>query len=95
MIEAFLNSYFTSPWRLLYPIIDVVLVEETLAAAYTESQSAQVCLLAFMALCSRLKGSLLQLDDSDVYIRASHSYLPQLLSRSTMESLQTVLMLVS
>ncbi|KAF5974779.1 transcriptional regulatory [Fusarium coicis] len=57
MIETFLNSYFTSPWRLLYPIIDVALVEETLAAAYTESQSAQ------------------------------------LLSHSTLESLQTVLML--
>ncbi|KAF5615391.1 transcriptional regulatory [Fusarium tjaetaba] len=93
MIEAFLNSYFTSPWRLLYPIIDIALVEETLAAAYTESQSAQVCLLAFMALCSRMKGSLLQLDDSDVYIRASHSYLPQLLGQSTLESLQTVIML--
>ncbi|KAF5575495.1 transcriptional regulatory [Fusarium pseudocircinatum] len=92
-IEAFSNSYFTSPWRLLYPIIDVALVEETLAAAYTESQSAQVCFLAFMALCSRLKGSLLQLDDSDVYIRASHSYLPQLLSQSTLESLQTIIML--
>ncbi|RBR12071.1 hypothetical protein FVER53590_04424 [Fusarium verticillioides] len=93
MIEAFLNSYFTSPWRLLYPIIDVALVKETLAAAYTESQSAQMCFLAFMALCSRLKGSLLQPDDSDAYIRASHSYLPQLLGQSTLESLQTVIML--
>ncbi|KAF4501645.1 transcriptional regulatory [Fusarium agapanthi] len=74
MVEAFLNSYFTSPWRLLYPIIDPALVEETLAAAYTESKSAQVCFLVFMALCSRLKGS-------------------QLLSQSTLESLQTVIML--
>ncbi|KAF4435111.1 transcriptional regulatory [Fusarium acutatum] len=56
-IEAFLNSFFTSPWRLLYPIIDPALVEETLAAAYTESKSAQ------------------------------------LLSQSTLESLQTVIML--
>lgn len=95
MIEAFLNSYFTSPWRLIYPVIDAALVEETLTAAYTESRSAQVCLLAFMALCSRLKGSQVQLDDSDVYIRASYSFLPELLSQSTLESLQTVIMLVS
>ncbi|KAF5632725.1 transcriptional regulatory [Fusarium sp. NRRL 52700] len=57
MIEAFLNSHFTSPWRLLYPIVDPELIEETLTAAYSESESAQVCLLVFMALCSRLKGS--------------------------------------
>ncbi|KLO81481.1 uncharacterized protein LW93_8191 [Fusarium fujikuroi] len=92
-IEAFLNSYFTSPWRLFYPVIDPALVEETMAVAYTESKSAQVCLLAFMALCSRLKGSRVQLDDSDVYIRASHSFLPELLGQSSLESLQTVIML--
>ncbi|KAF5662031.1 C6 zinc finger domain-containing protein [Fusarium circinatum] len=74
MAEAFLNSYFTSPWRLLYPVIDLVLMEETWASAYSESESAQVCLLVFMALCSRLKGS-------------------QLLGQSTLESLQTVIML--
>ncbi|CVK87686.1 uncharacterized protein FMAN_05412 [Fusarium mangiferae] len=92
-IEAFLTSYFTSPWRLLYPVIDAALVEDTLEAAYAGSKSAQVCLLAFIALCSRLKGSRVQLDDSDVYIRASHSYLPDILGQSTVESLQTVIML--
>lgn len=94
-IEGILNSYFISPWRLLYPVIDPTLVEETLTAAYTESRSAQVCLLAFMALCSRLKGSRVQLDDSDVFVHASHSFLPKSLGQSTLESLQTVIMLVS
>ncbi|KAF5246355.1 hypothetical protein FANTH_6870 [Fusarium anthophilum] len=41
MTETFLNSYFTSPWRLLYPVIDPVLMEETWAAAYSESESAR------------------------------------------------------
>ncbi|KAF5982515.1 hypothetical protein FBULB1_4274 [Fusarium bulbicola] len=42
MTEAFSNSYFTSPWRLLYPVIDPVLMEETWAAAYSESESARL-----------------------------------------------------
>jgi hypothetical protein len=94
-VEEFLNSYFNSHWRLIYPIIDPGLVEDTLAEAYAESRGARVCLLAFMAMSSRLKGSQLQLNESDVYVHASHSYLPQLLSQGTLESLQTVLMLVS
>lgn len=94
-IEAFLNSYITSSCRLLYPVIDPAFVGETLEAAYTESKSAQACLLAFMALCLRLKGFRVQLDDRDIYIRASHSFLPELLSQSTLESLQTVIILVS
>ncbi|EXM20289.1 hypothetical protein RAB80_005685 [Fusarium oxysporum f. sp. vasinfectum] len=100
-VEESLKSYFGSPWRIVYPVIDPVLIQDILAVAYDDSQgpspegkaSSQACILAFMAMTSRLRGAHVQPLDGDVYVRSSQCYLSQVISQSTMETLQTVLML--
>lgn len=102
-VEESLKSYFGSPWRIVYPIIDPVLIQDILAVAFDDSQgpspqgkaSSQACILAFMAMTSQLRGAHVQPLDGDVYVRSSQCYLSQVISQSTMETLQTVLMLVS
>ncbi|EWZ02704.1 hypothetical protein FOYG_01930 [Fusarium oxysporum NRRL 32931] len=100
-VEESLKSYFGSPWRIVYPIIDPVLIQDILAVAFDDSQgpspqgkaSSQACILAFMAMTSQLRGAHVQPLDGDVYVRSSQCYLSQVISQSTMETLQTVLML--
>uniref|UniRef100_A0A0D2XU43 Transcription factor domain-containing protein n=1 Tax=Fusarium oxysporum (strain Fo5176) TaxID=660025 RepID=A0A0D2XU43_FUSOF len=75
-VEESLKSYFSSPGRLVYPTIDPVLIEEVLLGAYADSQhpspegkaSSQACILAFMAMNSRLRGAHAQSCDGDVYV---------------------------
>ncbi|KAG7416805.1 hypothetical protein Forpe1208_v005284 [Fusarium oxysporum f. sp. rapae] len=101
-VKETLESYFSSPWRLVYPVIDPVLIEEALLRVYADSQglppqgtaSSQACILASMAMTSRLRGAHVQPLDSDTYVRASQCYIPQVIGHSTLETLQTVLMLV-
>jgi hypothetical protein len=104
-VEMVLNSYLRSPWRLTYPVLDPVLIQETLALAYTESETtapshrqvlAQTCILAILAMTSRLKG----LQDlpffltGDICANALQNCLPHVVTESTLETLQAVLMLV-
>ncbi|KAI7764232.1 hypothetical protein LZL87_012641 [Fusarium oxysporum] len=100
-VKESLESYFSSPWRLVYPVIDPVLIEEALLGVYADSQglspqgtaSSQACILAFMAMTSRLRGVHVQPLHSDAYVRALQCYIPQVIGQSTLETLQTVLML--
>ncbi|KAF4954355.1 hypothetical protein FSARC_12152 [Fusarium sarcochroum] len=102
--ETILGSYLDSPWQRIYPVLDPVLVRETIALAYPGPESAafphrqvsaKACVLASLSMVSRFKG----LEDplfplrSDIYADAVQGYLPYILNDTTMEILQTILML--
>ncbi|KAF4956369.1 hypothetical protein FGADI_3946 [Fusarium gaditjirri] len=101
MVEEALRSYFSSPWRFVYPVIDPVLIEDALLRVYADYQdpspdgkaSSQACILAFMVMASRLRSADIQSPDGEVYVRASQFYLTQVIVQSTLENLQTVLMM--
>jgi hypothetical protein len=105
-VHELLESWMSSDGQRLYPVLDPELVQETVEAAYAPSQdpvtyqrqrTAEACLLAFLALCSLFKSddTVPDLLEGDVYANSSHSYLTQAFEGSTLETLETVVMLVS
>jgi hypothetical protein len=105
-VHELLESWMSSDGQLLYPVLDPDLVQETVEAAYALSQdpvtyqrqrTAEACILAFLALSSLFKSddTVPDLLDGNVYANSSHSYLTQTFEGSTMETLETVVMLVS
>ncbi|KAF4458842.1 Nitrile-specifier 5 [Fusarium albosuccineum] len=104
VVESILDIYFRSAFRLVYPILDRVLIEETLKIAYerrddslsSRSQlSAMTCILAALSLSSRFKGSeaIPSSVKIDEYAAKAQSLLGHVSGEINLEVLQTVLML--
>lgn len=104
--KAFLDAFHQSTFRLAFPVIDFILFQETIAAAYEASDtlpslrqtSAKACILAFLSMVGVLfhgKLSFLPPMDWDACYNAARSFLADILDEVTVENLQTALMLVS
>ncbi|EGU75772.1 hypothetical protein FOXB_13684 [Fusarium oxysporum f. sp. conglutinans Fo5176] len=102
--KAFLDAFHQSFLRLVFPVVDYTLFQETIAAAYEASDAlsspkqtaAKVCVLAFISMVGVLfhgKLSFLPAMDWDACYHAARSFLPNMLDEATLENLQTVLML--
>ncbi|KAJ3534987.1 hypothetical protein NM208_g7319 [Fusarium decemcellulare] len=104
VVENILDIYFRSAFRLVYPILDRALIEETLKIAYERCDdtlsscsqlSAITCILAALSLTSRFKGS--EAIPSSVkieeYAAKAQSLLGHVSGEINLEVLQTVLML--
>lgn len=100
--SALSNSFFC----IVFPILDRILLDETIATAYepvqgvspsTRHLSARACLLAAFAILSHLKTfeEALPLPDCQVCAAMAQSQLDLLHSPPSLENLQTVLLLVS
>ncbi|EWZ86480.1 hypothetical protein BFJ63_vAg8790 [Fusarium oxysporum f. sp. narcissi] len=102
--KAFLDAFHQSFLRLVFPVVDYTLFQETIAAAYEASDAlsspkqtaAKVCVLAFISMVGVLfhgRLSFLPAMDWDACYHAARSFLPNMLDEATLENLQTVLML--
>jgi hypothetical protein len=98
-----LDSWLSSDWQRVYPILDPSFVLGTIEAAYTlprshdtihRQRTAEACVLAALALFSRASEfDVPQLFEGDVYASTAHSYLTQVSEGSNLETLEAFLML--
>jgi hypothetical protein len=103
VVHEVLDSWLSSDWQRLYPVLDPSLILGTIEAAYTlpptqetihRQRTAEACILAAMAICSlNSECEMSELLEGDAYANTAHSYLAQLSDSSTLETLETVLML--
>ncbi|KAM5372492.1 hypothetical protein ACJZ2D_007530 [Fusarium nematophilum] len=98
--HSILEAFFRSPFRLLYPVLDRVLFEETLTVAYdspivplSHSQvSARACVLAALSIMSRSE-EFSHVVQGDVYADKVQCLIGHISGEASLESLQAVLML--
>lgn len=106
MTQRILGGFFSSTFRLVFPVLDRFLFEDTMETAYGPFNgvpsspahvSAIACVLAALSISCRLKGSSdISLSvKSDVYAAKAHCLLGYITGDATLVNLQTVLMLVS
>ncbi|KAH7111030.1 hypothetical protein B0J13DRAFT_516379 [Dactylonectria estremocensis] len=104
LVELVLDVFCTSAFRLVFPVIDRVLFEETMALAYEpcdgppslERISAKGCVLAFVSIMVMFPGGqreLLPSIDGDACAVKAHYLLSGVFEDSSLLSLQTVFML--
>ncbi|KAH7163451.1 hypothetical protein B0J13DRAFT_37257 [Dactylonectria estremocensis] len=103
IVDVVVDIFFGSAFRLLFPVIDRVLFEETLTLAYArweerpsaQQLSAQGCVLAFLSITRIFQGQVENLPDIDIDICGSkvHYLLAEILKESNIVNLQTVFML--
>lgn len=105
VVEKFLQAFHNSAVRLIYPVIDYVLFQESIAVAYEpwekmpslKQTTAKACVLAFLSMMGIFHGRLSFLPpvDWDACATLAHSFLSQILDEASVEGLQTASMLVS
>ncbi|KAH7171367.1 hypothetical protein EDB81DRAFT_942127 [Dactylonectria macrodidyma] len=103
IVDVVVRIFFGSAFRLLFPVIDRVLFEDTMTLAYArwdeepsaQQLSAQGCVLAFLSITRIFQGQVENLPDIDFDICALkvNYLLAEILKDSTLLSLQTVFML--
>lgn len=103
IVEEYLSIYRSSIIRLVFPFIDPVLFQETLNLAYESQQvpmpagsaSAKACVYAFLSVIStfNLDGLHFLVDSEACSIKAQW-FTPQLVQETTVDGLQTSIMLV-
>jgi hypothetical protein len=103
ILNEYVLSYGTSPTRLSFPIIDLVLFKSTISLAYEISSthspgasSARACIYAFLSLPGvwDLHATHPLSIDSRELVSAAERYIPQIIQEETMDGLQAILMLV-
>lgn len=105
LVQSILVVFFGSSFRLTFPLLDPVLMEETMETAYEPIHnlhpppshvSARACVLAALSVVCRLKGSkyLSNSIDTDLCAHKAHRLLQRITSHISLETLQTVLLLV-
>ncbi|KAF5005928.1 hypothetical protein FDECE_7686 [Fusarium decemcellulare] len=102
-VEKILDVYVNSAFRLVFPIIDRVLFEETMAVAYEpctgqpslECVAAKSAVLAFVSIICLFQGTVHEIPymDSDACAMKAHYLLNDALEDSSITSLQAVFML--
>ena len=105
IVEQVLDVFINSAFRLVFPVIDRVLFEETVILAYEECDgplsleriSAKGCVLAFVSVMCLFQGQDANIPavDSDTCAVKAHYLLSDVFEDSSIVSLQTVFMLVS
>ncbi|KAF4973176.1 hypothetical protein FZEAL_9393 [Fusarium zealandicum] len=106
VVEKILHLFTQSAFRLVFPIIDRVLFEETLAVAYgtngsqseplsLERISAKCCVLAFVSITGLFQGAVAGVPhlDSDACAMKAHYLLADATEDPSITSLQAVFML--
>ena len=105
LTREILSAYRASSFRLAFPVLDEVLIENTLRSAYnapTEAQtstaqlSAMACVLAAISMASHFKSSQQtpNLIDADACAAKARSLLTQALGNTSLTTIQTILLLV-
>ncbi|KAH6966071.1 hypothetical protein EDB82DRAFT_319368 [Fusarium venenatum] len=104
IVNEVLESWLSSDWQRLYPVLDSLLVPGTIEAAYTlppsqetihRQKTAEACILAALAICSRASGyEIPELLEGDAYANLAHSYLAQVSDGGNLETLEALLLLV-
>lgn len=104
IVEVCADLFHQSAFRLVFPVIDRVLFQDTLALAYEPSEgasrvdrlSAIGCVNAFLAMMCVFHGqtTLLPPLDCDGFALKAHRVLPTVTGHASLHSLQTVFMLV-
>ncbi|CAM1502204.1 Fc.00g041880.m01.CDS01 [Cosmosporella sp. VM-42] len=103
IVEESLDWFYQSAFRLVFPVIDRVLFEVTIAKAYEpwegqpslEAVSAKGCVLAFLSIMCIFHGDFtpVPLVDSDACAIKAHYLLADILEHTSLMSLETVFML--
>ncbi|CAG7951517.1 unnamed protein product [Penicillium olsonii] len=104
LTREILSAYRASSFRLAFPVLDEVLIENTLRSAYnapTEAQtstaqlSAMACVLAAISMASHFKSSQQtpNLIDADACAAKARSLLTQALGNTSLTTIQTILLL--
>ncbi|KAH8749492.1 fungal-specific transcription factor domain-containing protein [Diaporthe sp. PMI_573] len=103
IVEQVLDVFINSAFRLVFPVIDRVLFEETVILAYEECGgplsleriSAKGCVLAFVSIMCLFQGQDANIPavDSDTCAVKAHYLLSDVFEDSSIVSLQTVFML--
>ncbi|KPM39867.1 hypothetical protein AK830_g6707 [Neonectria ditissima] len=101
--DQVIDVFFNSTFRLVFPVIDRVLFEETMTMAYEsmdgppslERISAKGCVLAFLSIMCLFQGKIdnLPIIDSDSCAVKAHYLLSDVFEDASIVSLQTVVML--
>lgn len=103
IVHALLNAYLASDFRLVFPMLDGVLFEDTIRLAYREDpglalekRSAKACVFAFFSMVSPryLECEAALLVNGDACAAEAQVLLSDVLENSSVTTLQTVLMLV-
>jgi hypothetical protein len=102
VVEEALGIYAATPFKRIWPVIDAVLFQRTIAAAYDErggcsSAAARACifaLLSLLALHHMYPPSMPSLDSEECAVQAQY-LLPLVLHETNLDGLQTCFMLVS
>ncbi|KAH8897325.1 hypothetical protein GQ53DRAFT_713061 [Thozetella sp. PMI_491] len=103
-VQIALGAFFRSSFPLAFPVLDMVLFEETLESAYKTSDvppqnlkvsSASACVMAALALICRLKESrgILVGVDGDICAMQAQECLGRIIADPSLTNLQTVLIL--
>ncbi|KAI5464261.1 hypothetical protein BGZ63DRAFT_439435 [Mariannaea sp. PMI_226] len=103
VVEAAMEAFFGSPFRLVFPVIDRVLFEETVNLAYEDwasppSQdhiSAKGSVLAFLSIMCLFQGKVQSLStvNGEAYAAKAYHLLSDVFEDASIVSLQTVFML--
>ncbi|KAK9242427.1 hypothetical protein V1506DRAFT_495526 [Lipomyces tetrasporus] len=103
VVEECTLAYSSSILRFVFPLIDTVLFDETIKLAYQPDNnngpgvaSAKACIYSFLAFASvfNLHSSTWSAVDSEACALKAESLLPQVLHETTIDSLQTAVMLL-
>ncbi|RAK81355.1 uncharacterized protein BO72DRAFT_444417 [Aspergillus fijiensis CBS 313.89] len=103
IVDQYVQQYFSSFIRFIFPLIDSLLFKETVDLAYSPCQgpppveiiSAKMCVMAFLALMSMIlrPQDNLPAVDADVYAVKAQNLLPQIMNNVSLSTFQTMLML--
>ncbi|RSL97755.1 hypothetical protein CEP52_010738 [Fusarium oligoseptatum] len=103
LVDKILHVYLHSAFRLVFPVIDRVLFEDTLTLAYESSTeplsldqiSAKSCVYAFISIICLFQGRVAEIPylDSDACAQKAHYLLTDALEDTSITSLQAVFML--
>lgn len=105
VVQACLDAFNQSAFRLIFPVIDYALFEESIAVTYESTDkipspshtTSKACVLAFLSMMGLFHGELSFLPpvDWDVCCDMARSLLAHVLDEVSLETLQTALMLVN
>lgn len=105
VVQACLDAFHQSAFRLIFPVIDYALFEESIAVTYECTDEiplpshtiSKACVLAFLSMMGLFHSELLFLPpvDWDTCCDMARSLLAHMFDEVSLETLQTALMLVN